>query len=575
MRRCRVSSRGVYTRVTPLHRVHHRKGRTMKDITRCITYARVSSDDTRKGSRNLEGQTEDCIECAKSKGYKIVASIQEDDKGASGASFDLPGIDEVLELAQQKEFDVLIVRELDRLSRNLAKQLVIEEELKRYSIRVEYVLAEYDDTPEGQLLKMVRAVIAEYERLKIKERTARGKRKAIKRGSILCLGHPPYGYQVIKEKISDEEYKFRLEPVDAEAEVIKSIFRWYLDGLGVVAISKKLAEARIPRASDIKKKKTFVNAKSKTTNGKPRGYAQWGKSTIYNILNNETYAGKWTFGKSSKNSSLMVTVEVPEIVDPAQFKAAQEKKEENKILSDRNNTKWEYLLARRLSCGKCGAAMTGSTTKRDGREPYMHYRCRAAMNQLAHDCDMPTFKVEQVDGAIWQYMKDTFGNNGQAFIDMLKDRQSKQAEHNKPLLRSLESTDKLLARNKAEMDRLVDLYISGEFEKDDLLDKKQRIKATIKSLERQKLELQEQIDRQVISDEQIDNVQSAIISVGEGIIKADKDFNKRRAIIDTLNVKVRLTVEDNDRFCHFSCILWDKEAKVKINSNNTRFDGRT
>ena len=56
----------------------------------------------------------------------IVAELAEDDRGASGASFELPELSKVLELARTSAFDVLVVRELDRLSRRLAKQLIVE-----------------------------------------------------------------------------------------------------------------------------------------------------------------------------------------------------------------------------------------------------------------------------------------------------------------------------------------------------------------------------------------------------------------------------------------------------------------
>ena len=67
---------------------------------------------------------------------------------------------------RKRLFDVLVVREIDRLSRNLAKQLIVEE-MKRDVVQIEYVLGEFPDTPEGNFMKQVRASVAEYEREKI------------------------------------------------------------------------------------------------------------------------------------------------------------------------------------------------------------------------------------------------------------------------------------------------------------------------------------------------------------------------------------------------------------------------
>lgn len=126
-------------------------------------------------------------------------------------------------MAHASQFDVLIVRELDRLSRNLAKQLIVEEELKKCDVRVEYVLAEYDDTPEGRLQKHIRGTIAEYEREKIRERMVRGKWNKIKSGNTNTGNQPPFGY-----RFNDERTCFEIDPV--EAEIIRFIFEQFLNG---------------------------------------------------------------------------------------------------------------------------------------------------------------------------------------------------------------------------------------------------------------------------------------------------------------------------------------------------------
>jgi len=163
---------------------------------RAVLYARVSGDDRGKDGRNLAGQLEMCREYAQKRDYQIMAELPEDDRGASGASFELPQLAQIREMAQARMFEILVVREIDRLSRNLAKQLIVEDELKRADVRIEYVLGEYPDTPEGNLLKHVRASVAEFERLKIIERMTRGRYLKVKSGSVLVAKHPPFGYSV-------------------------------------------------------------------------------------------------------------------------------------------------------------------------------------------------------------------------------------------------------------------------------------------------------------------------------------------------------------------------------------------
>lgn len=109
---------------------------------RALIYARVSYDDRPNEDRNLEGQIEDgrAAYCQE-KGYRIVVELAEDNRGASGADWDLPMLNQALEMARAGEYDVLVTRELDRFARGLAKQLVVESEFKRRGVDVEYILA--------------------------------------------------------------------------------------------------------------------------------------------------------------------------------------------------------------------------------------------------------------------------------------------------------------------------------------------------------------------------------------------------------------------------------------------------
>jgi len=62
----------------------------------------------------------------------------------------------MLDAAKRREFDVLLVYDPDRLARNMAKQLVLEEELRRYGVGIQYVGLRLGDSAEDRLLKNVR-----------------------------------------------------------------------------------------------------------------------------------------------------------------------------------------------------------------------------------------------------------------------------------------------------------------------------------------------------------------------------------------------------------------------------------
>ena len=80
-------------------------------VRRAVLYTRVSYDDRDTDGRNLKGQLDMCREYALGKGYTIVAELAEDDRGASGASFELPQLSRAREMADAGETDVLVTRE--------------------------------------------------------------------------------------------------------------------------------------------------------------------------------------------------------------------------------------------------------------------------------------------------------------------------------------------------------------------------------------------------------------------------------------------------------------------------------
>ncbi len=101
----------------------------------------------------------------------------------------------MLEAARRNEFHVLIVPDFDRFARSLTKRLVLEEQLRKYGVRVVYQRVPLEDTPEGRLLKNQLFSFAEYEREKIALRTMMGRQRKAQTGMVVGGGDPPYGYR--------------------------------------------------------------------------------------------------------------------------------------------------------------------------------------------------------------------------------------------------------------------------------------------------------------------------------------------------------------------------------------------
>ena len=95
---------------------------------RAVLYARVSGAENEDISK-LDRQLAICREYAANQGYRVVEEFAEEEY-SSGTDLDLAKLNQILDLARDGTFDILVCRELDHLARGIAKQLFIEDELK-------------------------------------------------------------------------------------------------------------------------------------------------------------------------------------------------------------------------------------------------------------------------------------------------------------------------------------------------------------------------------------------------------------------------------------------------------------
>src|SRR5438128_1652055 len=147
-------------------------------------YARVSTTEQADKGYSLPTQLEACQAMAQQEGYTVPDThVFVDDY--TGTSMNRPQFKRLRDLVQQHLVHAVIVHDTDRLSRKLAHLLVLQEEFEQANVTLRIVtMPTPEKTPEAQLLSNVRGIIAEYERAKILERTARGRVGRVKAGYV-------------------------------------------------------------------------------------------------------------------------------------------------------------------------------------------------------------------------------------------------------------------------------------------------------------------------------------------------------------------------------------------------------
>lgn len=168
---------------------------------RAAVYARVCVDD----GQNLAEQVTACSEYAQNHDLMIVAEFAEIGRSANGPSAPLPQLEQVMELARNGEFHVLVVHDAYRLSRRLSDLLRIEGELNDQGVHIEYVLQGDGDTS-------TRSLMTDYAHCLTMEQNLRRIRKDpyLLRGRVTCgqCGQRMRSHTIYRESESNRK-RFR------------------------------------------------------------------------------------------------------------------------------------------------------------------------------------------------------------------------------------------------------------------------------------------------------------------------------------------------------------------------------
>ncbi len=514
---------------------------------RAILYARVSGDDRKYATSGIESQLADCRRYAAERGYQVVNEVYETpDKVTSGADW-LPELDRVLKLAQGGAFDVLVVREIDRLARNRFKQMSVEIQLESCGARVEYVIGQFEESAEGRLLKGLMSEFAEYEREKIRQRTARGIVRSVEAGNVKLSGFgAPYGYTLVTQ-----DGKRSLIVNEQEAATVRLVFDMYVNRrLGMFTIAQYLSEHRIPT---------------------PRRSSAWQDSVVGFILANETYTGRWYYGKIKRQKTpgrgatkvrqprdTWIEVSVPAIISQEAFDAAGRIRDENKRRRGKQK-KHFYLLGGMLRCGECGHSVTGRTIGR--AKNYRYYKCGVAHNPkrfswICLRCNSLHFCADDIDRAIWQYVKAVY-MQPDVLQEALESYRARQSEVQLPVLQMIETTQAALEAAELEKARLLRAYTSGVLSLEDIATAKMELDKRTADLARALEELRKELQTTpaMIGPEVLDAIEHDAAALREGLLLADNDPQAQRRILEQVNLVGCLFSVDGKQWIEVNSVL--------------------
>ena len=332
---------------------------------RVAIYVRVSTDEQ---ASSAEAQESGALAWCAAQGHAVVATYR--DIGHSGAEWVRRRglLDLQFDAGRSpRPWDILVVRDLDRLGRDQARLPLLLATLADHDMRVvEWSTGRAVELDVvGRMVAGVRAAMAELERESIAHRTRTALRQKAERG--LNVGGAAYGYSRRRDPdgvrdVIDE----------AEAVVVREVYQRAARGESVRAIARDLNARGVPSPRAGK-----------------RGTGTWAPSALWEIVRNPRYRGRIVWGevgarykggtRHAVDRADTVERDAPElaIVDPVTWQRAQSDANPVRVAQGRamrRGAEPRHLLIGLAVCDGCGGPI-GSARQLSGGVSVPAYCC--------------------------------------------------------------------------------------------------------------------------------------------------------------------------------------------------------
>ena len=256
---------------------------------RAAIYIRLSVED--KHSRSISIETQQLIIAQfLERNPEISVYHTYIDNGATGTNFHRPGFQQMLSDIEAGFVNCVIVKDLSRLGRNTIdtgyyiETYFPQRHVRFIAVNENYDTAAPDDSGNGILIPL-RNMINEAYALDIARKIKSSQRQMMRDGKFVGAW-APYGYL----KADDDCHRLVIDPVTAP--IVRQMFEWACEGVGLNTIAVRLNEAGIAAPSKYKYDTGEIRNEKQVGNGK------WQTFTVTKILHSEVYTGNMVQGHS-------------------------------------------------------------------------------------------------------------------------------------------------------------------------------------------------------------------------------------------------------------------------------------
>ena len=398
------------------------------------------------------------------------------------------GFKDMIEDALNGKIDLIITKSVSRFARNTVDSLINARSLKAKGIEVffeEQNLSSLD--PQAELMLTILSSMAQEESRNISENVKWGKRKRCAEG-YTAVGYKRFlGYD---KHPTDAKIGFIIN--EEQSEIVKDIYKEFLNGKSVNAIATMLESKHIPT---------------------PSGKEKWQQSTIISILTNEKYKGdariqktyveNFLEHKSLKNNGEVTQYYVEShhepIISPEDWDRVQVEMERRKKFNKSFNSITPF--SSRLICEDCGCFYGLKVWHSNDKYRKQIYRCNGKFDKTHAQCETPTLVEETIKDAFVKAYNAFIGGKNQVIsdckeiIEMLTDTTELEKE-----IKDLESENEIVvelvtklidenARVAMSQVAFIDKYNSYDNKHKELTEQLNKKLSELKEIEKKKQQL--------------------------------------------------------------------------------------
>ena len=318
--------------------------------------------------------------------------------------------------------DILVVKDFSRFSRRNSRGLVELEDLRDAGARIISIGDNTDFPNDDDWLKIqFQFLINEMPVTDTSKKVKSVIRRRQQDGKWICAA--PYGYIVNKRQ--------EFEPVPAEAEIVREIFRLYLDGWGYKKIANHLTEQGVPTPRMAERDRKEAAGEDYRREVKPA----WAIVTVQGILDNDFYIGTLRQGKYTRkkiNGSELKRDEAEHLVfenhhqpviDYRTFATVRALRDKRSTAHYRGVKKFDNVYSGFLECGDCGSPMF-AMSRSDLREAY---RCGEYHRRGRKACTSHHIRADRLDELLKLYVRKVKENSA-AMLERLNADLARQEE---------------------------------------------------------------------------------------------------------------------------------------------------